>query len=431
MASTTKAPTTESSKPKAFSIAIAGGGISGLTLALGLLKYEHIDVQIYEAAPAFGEIGAGVAIGPNSQRALKLIGPHARDAFDKHATSNMWEAYADVFTEHIVGAGEHEGEAFASQKTQGGMRSVHRAQFLDELVKGVPAERAHFNKRLQSTEEKEGGGVLLHFKDGTTATADAVVGADGIHSTIREYLLGERDMAAHSVFAGSVAYRGLIPMDKAVEKLGAEYAQNSMMLCGPGKAILSYPTDLGKIMNAVVIDFERPDWDSDKWIMPATSEQLNRLLSGWGKKAHGLIELLDSPSLTAWAMRDDLPASTYAIGPVAMMGDAAHASTPFQGQGAGQAIEDALVLETLLGRVHDPKHIPNAFAAYDQVRRPRSQRVVKTSREAGELFGMMAKGVGSDLKKIAEQADTRMHWIWNRDLEKQNGEAIALFEESL
>lgn len=102
MASTTKAPTTESSKPKAFSIAIAGGGISGLTLALGLLKYEHIDVQIYEAAPAFGEIGAGVAIGPNSQRALKLIGPHARDAFDKHATSNMWEAYADVFTEHIV-----------------------------------------------------------------------------------------------------------------------------------------------------------------------------------------------------------------------------------------------------------------------------------------------------------------------------------------
>lgn len=114
------------------------------------------------------------------------------------------------------------------------MQSVHRARFLDELVKGIPAERAHFNKRLQSIEEKEGSGVVLHFKDGSTTTADAVVGADGIHSITREFILGERDMAAQSVFAGSVVYRGLVPMDKAVEKLGAQYAQNSMMLCGPG-----------------------------------------------------------------------------------------------------------------------------------------------------------------------------------------------------
>ena len=114
------------------------------------------------------------------------------------------------------------------------MQSVHRAHFLDELVKGVPAGRAHFNKRLQSIEDKEDrGGVVLHFKDGTTATADALIGADGIHSTTREFLLGEREVAAHSVFAGSVAYRGLVSMDKAVEVLGAEYAQNSAFLCGP------------------------------------------------------------------------------------------------------------------------------------------------------------------------------------------------------
>ncbi len=113
------------------------------------------------------------------------------------------------------------------------------------------------------------------------------------------------------------------------------------------------------------------------------------------------------------------------------MGDAAHATTPFQGQGAGQAIEDALVLSTLLGRVRDPMLIPNAFAAYDQVRRPRSQRVVTTSREAGRLYGMMAEGVGGDLEKIRERTGRRMEWIWNRDLERQNGEAVALFEESL
>ena len=119
-------------------------------------------------------------------------------------------------------------------KTPGGLQSVHRAHFLDELVKGVPAGHAHFNKRLESIEDREGSGIVLHFKDGTTATADAVIGADGIHSATREFLLGERDISAQPVFAGSVAYRGLVSMDKAVLKLGGEYAQNSMMLCGPG-----------------------------------------------------------------------------------------------------------------------------------------------------------------------------------------------------
>ena len=93
---------TESSKPKGFSVAVVGGGIGGLTLALGLLKHDHIDVQVYEAAPSFGEIGAGVAAGPNAQRALKLIGAHAWESFQKHATSNLWESHADTFIQYVV-----------------------------------------------------------------------------------------------------------------------------------------------------------------------------------------------------------------------------------------------------------------------------------------------------------------------------------------
>lgn len=199
-----------------------------------------------------------------------------------------------------------------------------------------------------------------------------------------------------------------------------------------GKAILSYPIDHGEILNIVVMDLEHPSWESDdKWILPASFDQLDRLFTGWGPRARDLVALLKVPNLAIWALRDDLPAATYTLGHVAMMGDAAHASTPFQGQGAGQALEDALVLETVLGRVHDPKHIPNAFAAFDQVRKARSQRVVKTSRDSGALIGMFAEGVGSDLQKFKENIVTRMNWIWNRDLEKQNGEALALFEESL
>lgn len=114
-----------------------------------------------------------------------------------------------------------------------------------------------------------------------------------------------------------------------------------------------------------------------------------------------------------------------------MMGDAAHATTPFQGQGAGQAIEDALVLATLLAEVSDPSMIQNAFLAFDQVRRVRTQRVVSTSRDAGQLVGMRAEGVGTDLEKMRELLSFRSHWIWNRDMLEQNRAALQLFKESL
>ena len=137
------------------------------------------------------------------------------------------------------GEGEHEGEIIHEQLNASGQQSVHRAHFLDALVKLVPSERTHFNKRVDSLEDKHDGPVLIRFKDGTTATADAVIGADGVHSAVRAHLLGKE--AAKPVYAGSVAYRALVPIDKAVEKLGKEFAQNSFFLCGKGMLTTSIP----------------------------------------------------------------------------------------------------------------------------------------------------------------------------------------------
>ena len=111
------------------------------------------------------------------------------------------------------------------------MQGVHRARFLDELVKDLPAQRAQFNKRLEHLEETQDG-VTLHFKDSTTATADVAIGADGVHSIVREYLIGAD--TAKPVFSGSVIYRALVPMDRAIEVLDSENAQNAVTLCGPG-----------------------------------------------------------------------------------------------------------------------------------------------------------------------------------------------------
>ncbi len=192
--------------------------------------------------------------------------------------------------------------------------------------------------------------------------------------------------------------------------------------------------------------------------MPADWEELDRMFEGWGPQARGLVEvstpslsiyskpqashpltpaypqLLKGPDLAKWAIFDNALAPTYTKGRVALLGDAAHATTPWQGQGAGQALEDALVLKHLLT---DPstspnhKQLPNVFYAYDQIRRPRTQRVVKTSREAGMLFAMRTPGIENDTKKLSEELGRRMHWVWHRDLKAQNRAAAELYLESL
>ena len=116
------------------------------------------------------------------------------------------------------------------------MQSMHRARFLSKLVEGIPQERAYLQKRLIKISDKTpSGGVKLHFQDGTTATADAVVGAEGIRSVVREHILGPQ--YAEPVFANSIVYRNIRPMDIVIEKLGAEYAQKATILCGPSMYI--------------------------------------------------------------------------------------------------------------------------------------------------------------------------------------------------
>ena len=210
--------------------------------------------------------------------------------------------------------GEHEGEIIAAQKNQTGMQCLHRARFLDELVKLIPAQRAHFGKRLTKIEHKtEDEGCVLYFKDGTTAIADAIIGADGIHSAVRLYLLGETHPASKPVFTGTATYRGIVSMDRAIEKLGAELAQNSIMLCGPGAAILSYPIEHGAELNIVLMDFEVGEkWEHEKWIVPAKFEDLARLIDGWGRSAQNMIEVRRPLLCDAQSMLTCLTASRFA-----------------------------------------------------------------------------------------------------------------------
>lgn len=129
-----------------------------------------------------------------------------------------------------------------------------------------------------------------------------------------------------------------------------------------------------------------------------------------------------------WALFDHPPAPTYYKKRFAILGDAAHASTPHQGAGAGQAVEDAFILSRLMGKISSADGIEKAFKAYDAIRRPRSQKVVTTSREAAALYEFEDDSLGSDLEKIKARLATRNNWIWDEDLEEQLKEAMALMD---
>ncbi len=223
--------------PKSFSIAIVGGGITGLALAIALYR-RQIPCAIYEQAAAFGEIGAGVGMHPNAIRAMRLCDERMLAAFGRVATHNGWPDKRHLWFDFLDGTAADPAPAleplFSVSGAAGtqGHAACHRARFLDELVKLLPEGVAHFNKRLDGIgqeDDSEGGKMLLRFSDGTVARADAVVGCDGIKSRTREILVGEGNPQAKCGYSHKYAYRGLIPMEDAVAALGPEKAQNAVM----------------------------------------------------------------------------------------------------------------------------------------------------------------------------------------------------------
>ena len=140
---------------------------------------------------------------------------------------------------------------------------------------------------------------------------------------------------------------------------------------------------------------------------------------------------MDQPSLSAWSLWDLASTPTYAKGHVAIMGDAAHATTPFLAQGAAQAIEDAAVLQALFGEVHDASEIPYALRAFDEVRRPRSQRIVTASRESARLTDIKPESSDEQARLLKEFQENTMDWAWNVDIVAQNAAAVERFEKSL
>lgn len=205
-----------------------------LAIALGV---RNIRCTIYEQSARITEIGAGVGIHPGAVRSLSLCDPSLAEAFDRVASLNGWPSKHAVWFDCLDGMSEVPApelqplfEMIGANGGNNPTRAAHRARFMDELVKLLPDGIAQFNKRLQDiTEDPVSGKMTIKFCDGSVAEADAVLGCDGIKSRTRALMVGEDHPAAKCSYSHKYAYRGLIPMTEAIEALGAEKAENSVM----------------------------------------------------------------------------------------------------------------------------------------------------------------------------------------------------------
>ncbi|OJJ29747.1 hypothetical protein ASPWEDRAFT_188187 [Aspergillus wentii DTO 134E9] len=418
---------------KNFTVAIIGGGIGGLTLAAGLLQ-RNVSVQIYEAASEFKEVGLGLTIGPAAHRAMPLIDPQIRRIYDSlittHADSPGYERFRQTWFEVVWATGENAGDVLMDLKAlPSGQTTVRRADFLDALVTLIPREIAHFGKRLTKLVEGENG-VDLSFEDGTSAKADVVVGCDGIKSKVKEFMIPDEYQQVLPRYSGMYGYRAVLDMETMVKAVGDHRARVSTMYVGKGAYGISYPIMRAKKVN-VGLYILKDEWEDEAWVRPACRDDMKRDFGDKGEYINSLMEHMPDPS--QWAIFEHPHISTYARSRIAILGDAAHASTPHQGAGAGQAIEDAQVLAELLGdpRVTEAEHAMAAFEAYDAVRRPRSQKVVTTSKENAYLLCLCLDGVGDDEDKLRQTFSERLRWLWDIDIEDQAERARGILIEKI
>ncbi|HEX2509945.1 MAG TPA: FAD-dependent oxidoreductase [Microvirga sp.] len=355
-----------------LSIAIAGAGIGGLTAALSLARRGH-SVTLVERRSGFAEIGAGVQLSPNAGRVLAELGLAA--ALRRVATEPSRVIVRSIKTGETIGAvafGRFMRERFGAPSWV-----LHRADLqtiLLDAVRSDPAIRLLMGRTAQDAASEEHGATMTFVRQNgqsETASFDAVVGADGLWSKIRD-ALGDRTLPA---YRGYVAWRATI----ARQQVPAEIAGDETGLwLGPTGHVVHYPVAAGRQINIVAIDRRRDPVEG--WAVPGYAEELQARFS---EACPLLKEVLRAPhDWQLWSLYDH-PARRLARGRVALLGDAGHPVLPFLAQGAALAIEDAAVLAAALDGASD---VEAALKAYERDRLRRVRRVQRAARLNGRIY---------------------------------------------
>ncbi|KAK0670094.1 hypothetical protein QBC41DRAFT_390327 [Cercophora samala] len=428
---------------KNIHVAIIGAGIAGITLGLGL-RDRNVPFTIYERAPEFRDIGAGIGFSPNAEKAMEYLSKDVLRAFKSVANPN-----GEDYFQWVDGHSE-EGELIYKKFVgKDGFQGCKRSDVLTAWESLLPSGSVEFGKELEEIEETSGG-VLVSFKDGSKVNATVVVGCDGIRSQVRHYVLGSTAKntvkAAYPGYSQKFCYRALVPMDKAVEAIGEYKSSTRFMYNGPDSHIITYPVGNNSVLNVLVVISDRnKDWPREwvaegKHTCQGSKKEVIDALKGWNQTARSIAPLFPD-RMEKWAIFDmaENPASTYVRGRVCIAGDAAHATGPHLGAGGGLGIEDAYFLATLLSHLNDSLKtgvtsdedesaiVEAALKRYNDARFERTQWVVQATREAVDLFQWQDQRVKNDKVKFGEEISAKFERIWNYDVVEENRKAASGF----
>ena len=345
-----------------LSVAVIGAGMGGLAAAAAL-RSAGLDVAVYEQAGGFGRVGAGIQQSPNALKVLRRLGLEQR--LKDIAFQPKMRCYREAASGAILWERRHEDEF---ERRYGAPHLLlHRAELHGALLSIAPAEIIHRSKKLVGYRQ-DTARVSLAFADGTTASADAVVAADGVHSIVREQMLGREEPR----FTGRVAYRTTFP----ASLLGDLQLEDSTKWMSDDRHIVIYYVNPRKDELYFVTSTPEPDFNVESWSQEGDLDQLRAAYASFHPDVRAV--LAACPRVHKWALveRDPLPAWTD--GRVALLGDACHPMTPYMAQGAATSIEDAAVLARCLEGVGS-SGVAEALRLYERTRKPRTSWIQAVS----------------------------------------------------
>ncbi len=390
-------------------IIISGGGIGGLCAALCLARTGH-QITILEQAPAFAEVGAGLQISPNGMKVLRTLGLEeaARTASFEPEQIEMrfGQSGQTIFDIPLKG--------YAERRWGAPFLQFHRADLLGVLLDAVMAspDIALKPSSKVTAYQSDADGISVALEGQPDLTADLLIGADGIHSMIREQMLGPEAPE----FTGCMAWRGVVDVDKLAK---TDIPPTACAWVGRGKHAVTYKLRGGKLVNFVGV-VEQSEFRQESWSTRGTREQIARDFGDWHPVIQEIIEQGDD--FFRWGLfgRPVLP--RWHDPRVALLGDAAHPMLPFLAQGAVMAMEDGWVLASALAL--ESRSLAERLALYQTERLDRTAKVQARSRRNRKIFHLSnplmrggvygAMRIGSQM--TPEIVHRQMDWIYRHDV---------------
>lgn len=400
-------------------IIVVGAGIGGLCTALALRK-QGIDVVVLEQAQGLKEIGAGIQIASNGTVVLRHLGLEGKLAA-LSTQPKSWEYYDMESGEAMVSwpVGDDAARRYGAP-----LYNVHRADLIQLMADALPVGSIRFGAKCTDLgQDRERTWVRL--ESGETIEADALVGADGIHSVVRDKLFGTDDTS----FANLLVWRALIPADRMPEGV---FEERGNYWVGPGRSIVSYWVRPGKLYSFLA-SVPATEVQRESWAQSGDVKDLLESFRGAEPRVQRMLASIDSAFITGMYYRD--PLERWTEERITLMGDAAHAMVPYLAQGACQAIEDAWVLSVCLAR-HGKADVQGALREYEERRRPRTTRIQAAARSMVKLVHEMdlerikaRNGRWKGLARIDPLGETTWNFCWGydvlREVDKPTGDVLG------